>query len=57
MKEFTPMRSKIVSLILGCGMLAAAAVPSLACSYNSQASTDNQPQQTAQAQTSQTATQ
>ena len=46
------MRSKIIGLLLGCSLVAAGA-PALACSYNTQASSDTQPQQqTAQAQTS-----
>jgi len=45
------MRSKLIGLLLGCGLLAASVVPTLACSYNTQASSDTQaPQQTAQAQ-------
>jgi hypothetical protein len=45
------MRSKLVGLLLGCGLLAATMAPSLACSYNTQASSEAQPpQQTAQAQ-------
>ena len=45
------MRSKILGIVVGCGLVAAA-VPALACSYNTQASSDQQKQQTAQAQTS-----
>ena len=46
------MRSKLIGLFVGC-TLVAAAVPALACSYNTQASSDVQAQQqTAQAQTS-----
>jgi hypothetical protein len=45
------MRSKLIGLLLGCGLLAASVAPALACSYNTQASSDTQaPQQTAQAQ-------
>ncbi len=53
------MRSKLVGLFLGCGLVAAAVVPALACSYNTQASSESQgQQQTAQAQDqSQTKTQ
>lgn len=45
------MRSKILGLVVGCGLIAAA-VPALACPFNTQASSDQQQQQTAQAQTS-----
>lgn len=46
------MRSKIIRLVVGCGLVVAA-VPALACSFNTQASSDQQKQQqTAQAQTS-----
>ena len=49
------MRSKLVGLLLGCGLLAATVVPALACPYNTNASADTQaPQQTAQAQPAQT---
>jgi hypothetical protein len=45
------MRSKLIGLLLGCGVLAATVAPTLACSYKTQASSDTQPpQQTAQAQ-------
>jgi len=45
------MRSKLIGLLLGCGLLAATVAPALACSYNTQASSDTQaPQQTAQSQ-------
>ncbi len=43
------MRSKIVGLVLGASLLVATAVPSLACAFSTQASTDTQ-QQTAEAQ-------
>ena len=44
------MRSKLIGVLLGCGLLAATVAPALACSYTTQASSDTQPQQTAQAQ-------
>ena len=45
------MRSKIIGFIVGCGLVAATALPALACSYHTQASSDqNKPEQTAQAQ-------
>jgi hypothetical protein len=45
------MRSKLIGVLVGCGLLAAAVAPAFACSYNTQASSDAQaPQQTAQAQ-------
>ncbi len=47
------MRSKIIGFVVGCGLAAATIVPALACSYHTQASSDqNKPQQTAQAQDS-----
>ena len=47
------MRSKIIGFVVGCGLVAATIVPALACSYHTQASSDqNKPQQTAQAQDS-----
>ena len=47
------MRSKFIGFVVGCGLVAATIVPALACSYNTQASSDqNKPQQTAQAQDS-----
>ena len=55
------MRSKLIALTFSFGLVAATAVPSLACSFNTQASSDTQQQQqTAQAQPqqpSQTSTQ
>ena len=49
------MRSKIIGLLFGCGLVAATIVPALACSYHTQASSDqNKPEQTAQAQGSTT---
>ena len=51
------MRTKLIGFLLGCGLLAATAGPSLACAFHDQASSDTQ-QQTAQAQQpSQTSTQ
>ena len=45
------MRSKIIGFVVGCGLAAATIVPALACSYHTQASSDqNKPEQTAQAQ-------
>ena len=46
------MRSKLIGLLLGCGLLAAAAAPAFACNYSINASNDAPPQQSAQAQTS-----
>jgi hypothetical protein len=53
------MRAKLVGLVLGCGLMAATVAPALACSFNTQASSDDQAQQTAQAQSTaaQTSTQ
>lgn len=46
------MRSKIIGFVVGCGLIVAA-MPAVACSFNTQASSDQQQQQqTAQAQTS-----
>ena len=46
------MRKVIIGIAVGCG-LAAAVAPALACSYNTQASSDRKPpQQTASAQDS-----
>ena len=50
-KETANMRSKIIGFVVGCGLAAATIVPALACSYHTQASSDqNKPEQTAQAQ-------
>jgi hypothetical protein len=47
------MRSKLLKLLLGCGLLAAAISPGFACNYNVNASNDQAaPQHTAQAQSS-----
>ncbi len=43
------MRSKIIALVIGCGIAAVAVIPALACPFNTQASSSQQ--QTAQAQT------
>ena len=52
------MRSKVLGILFGGGLLAATVVPALACSYNTQASSGQGQQQTAQAQDqSQTKTQ
>ncbi|HEX4766256.1 MAG TPA: hypothetical protein VH414_08255 [Lichenihabitans sp.] len=46
------MRSKIIALVIGCGIAAVAVIPALACPFNTQASSGSQAtQQTAQAQT------
>lgn len=45
------MHSKIIGFVVVCGLAAATIVPALACSYHTQASSDqNKPEQTAQAQ-------
>ena len=45
------MRSKLLGLLLGCSLVAAAATSAFACNYQTNASADNStPQQTAQAQ-------
>ena len=50
-KETEHMRSKIIGFVVGCGLAAATIVPAVACSYHTQASSDqNKPEQTAQAQ-------
>jgi hypothetical protein len=43
------MRSKLIGLLIGCG-LAALVAPALACSYNQTASSQSSSQQTAQSQ-------
>ena len=50
------MRTKLLGLVLGCGLVAATVVPALACPYQA-SSNDKPPQQTAQAQSSTTKTQ
>ena len=45
------MRTKLLAILLGCGLVAATAVPSLACNYQTNASNDKStPQQTAESQ-------
>jgi hypothetical protein len=44
------MRSRLVALLTGCLLVAVTTGASYACSFNTQASTDSQAQQTAQAQ-------
>jgi hypothetical protein len=45
---------KLLGVLVGCGLIAATIVPSFACEYKTNASTESsQSQQTAQAQTSQ----
>ena len=52
------MRSKIIGLLLGAGLVAASVAPALACSFNTQASSDSQgQQQTAQASPTQSSAQ
>jgi hypothetical protein len=52
------MRSRLVGLLLGCGLLAATVAPAFACDYSTNASADTQASQhTAQAQPAQTDTQ
>ena len=43
------MRKAIIAIVAGCG-LAATVAPAFACSYNTQASAEKPPQQTASAQ-------
>ena len=43
------MRKALIGIVVGCG-LAATVAPALACSYNTQASAEKAPQQTASAQ-------
>lgn len=51
------MRTKLLGLLLGCGLIAAAAAPVLACPFHTEAS-NSQVQYTAQTQTgAETATQ
>jgi hypothetical protein len=46
------MRSKLLGLLLGCGLVAATIAPAFACDYQTNASNDSPPpQQSAQAQT------
>ena len=46
------MRSTIIGLLLGCGLIAAASLPAAACPFNSTQASDQQtPAQTADAQT------
>ena len=44
------MRSKLLGLVLGCGLVAVTVVPALACAFHT--SSNDQSQQTAQAQSS-----
>jgi hypothetical protein len=46
------MRSKLIGLILGCGLVAATIAPAFACQFHVTTASDEQaaPQQTAQAQ-------
>lgn len=45
------MRSKLVGLLVGCGLLAATVVPAFACNYTDASTETQPPQHTAQAQT------
>ena len=46
------MRTKLLAILAGCGLVAATIAPALACNYQTNASNDQTtPQQTAQAQT------
>lgn len=51
------MRTKLMGLILGCGLVAATVVPALACAFHDQQASEQKPQQTAQAQSSDTKSQ
>ena len=52
------MRSKLLGLLLGCGLVAATMASASACQYQTNASNDQTPpQQTAQAQSDDKATQ
>ncbi|MGO8799708.1 MAG: hypothetical protein ACLQE9_18275 [Roseiarcus sp.] len=51
------MRSKLMGVLLGCGLLAATVVPALACNYTNASTETQAPQQTAQAQPAQSDTQ
>ena len=46
------MRSKLLAVLVGCGLIAATIAPALACDYNKTNATDDKatPQQTAQSQ-------
>jgi hypothetical protein len=44
------MRSRLLSLVLGAGLVAATAAPSFACAYHDQQAAAQSQQQTAQAQ-------
>ena len=49
------MRSKLLGLLVGCGLLAAAIAPALACDFQTNASNQQTPpERTAQAQTDET---
>jgi hypothetical protein len=46
------MRSKLLAVLVGCGLVAATVAPALACDYRTNATNDKAPpQQTAQSQT------
>jgi hypothetical protein len=46
------MRTKLLAILAGCGLVVATMAPALACDYQTNASNDKAtPQQTAQAQT------
>jgi len=46
------MRTKLLAILAGCGLVAATIAPALACDYQTNAANDKAtPQQTAQAQT------
>ena len=50
--EVCIMRSKLLGLLLGCGLVATIIAPAFACQYQTNASNDTPPpQQSAQAQT------
>jgi hypothetical protein len=45
------MRTKLVAILVGCGLVAATIAPAFACDYKTQAANDTSPpQQTAQTQ-------
>lgn len=46
------MRSKLLAILVGCGLVAATIAPAIACDYKTNATNDQAaPQQTAQSQT------
>jgi hypothetical protein len=46
------MRSRLIRLVLGCGLVAATIAPAFACQYQTNASNEQAPLRTAQAQPS-----